>query len=464
MNLEVETEVPVEMRGGHKGEYRTVSGKVSYGVSNQSSSEDKLLSKTKNLIDQVVEQSNMIAAYERVCANKGTPGIDNRSVHDLADYVNKYWPTIRKALLGGSYHPSPVLRVEIPKPQGGVRPLGIPTVMDRLIQQAVHQVLSPIFEQEFSESSYGFRPGRSAHQAVKMVQSYQREGFRFVVDMDLKSFFDEVNHDILMSLLRRRIADKAVLKLIRSYLRAGIMIGGVCSTPEKGTPQGGPLSPLLSNIMLNELDKELEKRGHKFARYADDCNVYVRTKRSGQRVFNSMLNFVENRLKLKVNYEKSAVDFPARRKFLGFTFSYKGDIRIPKESRKRFRLKVKELCGIGRGRNLEYFIKFKLNPFLKGWFNYYKLADQKKAFAREEDKWIRHRLRKIVWIQWKKPWTRFRNLMKLGIGQERAARSAFNKRSAWFNSGASHMNQALNVEYFQSRELFSLFNRALFEQ
>ena len=464
MNLEEETEVPVETRGSHEREYRTESEKVTHGVSNQSSYQDYLLSKAKNLIDQVVEQSNMIAAYERVCANKGAPGIDGRSVHDLADYVDRYWSQIRKALLDGTYRPSPVLRVEIPKPQGGLRPLGIPTVMDRLIQQAVHQVLSPIFEQEFSESSYGFRPRRSAHQAVKMAQSYQCEGFRFVVDMDLKSFFDEVNHDILMGLLRRRITDKALLKLIRTYLSAGMMIGGVCSTPEKGTPQGAPLSPLLSNIMLNELDKELEKRGHKFCRYADDCNIYVRTKRSGERVFNSIVNFVENHLKLKVNFKKSAVDYPAHRKFLGFTFSYKGDIRIPKESRKRFRLKVKELCRIGRGWNLEYFIKFKLNPFLKGWFNYYKLADQKKTFAREADEWIRHRLRKIVWIQWKKPWTRFKNLMKLGIGEERAARSAFNKRSAWFNSGASHMNQALNLEYFNWRELFSLLNRSLTEQ
>jgi len=336
--------------------------------------------------------------------------------------------------------------------------------MGRLIQQAVHQVLSPIFELEFSENSYGFRPGRSAHQAVKQAQCYQQDGYRIVVDMDLKSFFDEVNHDILMGLLRRRIADKALLKLIRSYLNTGIMISGICTAPEKGTPQGGPLSPLLSNIILNELDQELDRRGHKFCRYADDCNVYVKTKRSGERVFKSMVNFVEEGLKLKVNHEKSAVDYPARRKFLGFTFSYKGDIRIPKESRRRFRLKVKELCRIGKGWNLEYFIKFKLNPFLKGWFNYYKLADQKKTFLREADEWIRHRLRKIVWLQWKKPWTRFKNLMKLGIGEQRAAQSAFNKRSAWFNSGASHMNQALDIQYFNSRELFSLSDRSLAEQ
>ena len=280
MSLAVDTEALAEMQVGLRGEYRTESVKEPLGVSNYSSFQVNLLPVTDNLLEQVVARDNMLAAYERVCANKGAPGIDHRSVHDLKGYLQEHWGRIKEELLTGSYKPFPVLRVEIPKPDGGVRPLGIPTVVDRLIQQALHQVLSPIFELEFSNHSYGFRPGRSAHHAVKAVQYYQQDGYKYVVDMDLKSFFDEVNHDILMGLLRRRITDVRVLKLIRNYLQAGIMIGGLCNTPVKGTPQGGPLSPLLSNIMLHELDKELESRGHRFCRYADDCNIYVRSLRS----------------------------------------------------------------------------------------------------------------------------------------------------------------------------------------
>lgn len=459
MDTERVTEVPVEMRRSHKGEYRTESGRVSCGVTNWSSAKDKQLPGTENLIEQIVGNENIMAALKRVRANKGAPGIDGRSVDDLGLQMQRYWSIIREAILKGEYCPSAIKRVEIPKPQGGMRPLGIPTVMDRLIQQAVLQVLSPLFEQEFSNSSYGFRPGRSCHQAVKKAQEFQKSGRKFVVDMDLKSFFDEVNHDILMGQIRRRIADKCVLKLIRAYLNAGIMIGGVCCTPQKGTPQGGPLSPLLSNIMLHELDMELEKRGHLFCRYADDCNIYVKTRRSGERVLASVAEFVEMRLKLKVNWEKSAVDYPAHRKFLGFTFSYRGAIRISKDAKQRFRLRVKELCRKGRGMNLDVFIEKTLNPYLRGWFNYYKLAEEKKTFVREADKWIRHRLRNILWRQWKRPWTRFRKLMKLGLKEEHAARSAFNKRGAWFNSGSSHMNLALNRSYFESRGLYSLLEK-----
>jgi len=429
---------------------------VSSGVSNHSSFEEHFLPVTNNLLEQVVARDNMLLAYERVCANKGAPGIDNRSVYDLKGYLQKHWTRIKGELFSGSYKPSSVLRVEIPKPDGGVRPLGIPTVVDRLIQQALHQILSPIFELEFSNHSYGFRPGRSAHQAVKAVQRYQHDGYKYVVDMDLKSFFDEVNHDILMGLLRQCITDIRVLKLIRSYLQSGIMIGGICNIPVKGTPQGGPISPLLSNIMLHELDQELESRGHRFCRYADDCNIYVKTLYSGERVLSSIANFVESKLKLKVNWDKSAVAYPSRRKFLGFSFTMDRKVRISPQARKRFKAKVKDLCRMGRGRNLDNFILFDLNPYLKGWFNYFKLAEAKKTFAREMDEWIRHRLRNILWRQWKRPWTRFQNLMKRGLGEERAARSAFNKHGPWFNSGASHMNQAVKVKEFKDIGLFSL--------
>lgn len=456
MSLAVDTEALAEMQAGLRKEHRTESERVLSGVSNHSSFQENLLPVANNLLEQVVARDNMFAAYERVCANKGAPGIDNRSVYELKGYLQKHWVRIKAELLSGTYKPLPVLRVEIPKPDGGVRPLGIPTVVDRLIQQAVHQVLSPIFELEFSNHSYGFRPGRSAHQAVKAVQTYQQDGYKYVVDMDLKSFFDEVNHDILMGLLRRKITDVRVLKLVRSYLQSGIMIGGVCRTPVKGTPQGGPLSPLLSNIMLHELDQELESRGHRFCRYADDCNIYVRTRRSAERVLSSIANFVETKLKLKVNWNKSAVAHPSKRKFLGFSFTLDRKVRISPQARKRFRTRVKELCRMGKGRNLENFILFNLNPYLKGWFNYFKLAEAKKTFAREMDEWIRHRLRNILWRQWKRPWTRFQNLMKRGLGEERAARSAFNKHGPWFNSGASHMNQAVKVKEFKELGLYSL--------
>ena len=459
MSMEVETEADVEIPRSHFQDSGAEPCESDLTVSNHSSPVATLSPEINDLVEQMVATDNMWKAYDRVCANKGAPGIDNRSVHDLKGYLKKHWVDIKRQLLEGSYQPSEVLRVEIPKADGGVRPLGIPTVLDRLIQQALHQVLSPIFEEEFSSNSFGYRPGKSAHDAVLTAQAFQQEGYNFVVDMDLKSFFDEVNHDILIGLCRRRISETRIIRLIRSYLQSGIMIGGLCNIPLKGTPQGGPLSPLLSNIMLNELDKELESRGHRFCRYADDCNIYVRTRRSGDRVLNSISRFVENRLKLKVNWKKSAVDYPSQRKFLGFSFTSDSLIRISNQAKKRFKIKVKELCHKGRGMNMEYFINHILNPYLKGWFHYYKLADAKKQFFRDADQWIRHRLRSILWRQWKKPWTRFKKLMKFGIPEEQAAISAFNKRGAWFNSGSSHMNRALKVKWFQENGLFSLLNK-----
>jgi RNA-directed DNA polymerase len=401
------------------------------------------------LMERVVERSNMQRAYSRVKQNKGAPGVDGMSVKQLGGFLRAHWPVIKERLLEGSYKPKPVKRVAIPKTSGGLRPLGIPTVLDRLIQQALHQVLSPLLEPEFSESSFGFRPGRSAHQAVLQARQYQHDGKRWVLDMDLAQFFDEVNHEKLMAKMGRKVKDWRVKKLIRRYLRAGVLSGGVVSVQQKGTPQGGPLSPLLSNIVLDELDKELERRGHSFCRYADDCNIYVGSRKSGERVMASITRFVEQQLKLRVNLNKSAVARPWQRKFLGYSFSWhrKARMRVAKASIKRFKSNLKVLFRKGRGRNLQRFIQQDLNPVIRGWINYFRLSEFA-GFAEQLDQWLRRHLRCILWRQWKRPWKRFQRLLKLGLSEERAARSAFNQRGPWFNAGASHMNQALPRRYF----------------
>ena len=412
------------------------------------------------LMERVVERSNMQRAYNRVKRNKGAPGVDGMSVGQLGSFLRAHWPKIRERLCEGSYEPKPVRRVKIPKATGGHRPLGIPTVLDRLIQQALHQVLSPLFEPEFSEHSFGFRLGRSAHQAVLQAKQYQHGGKRWVVDMDLAQFFDEVNHEKLMAKVGRKVTDWRVKKLIRSYLRAGVLSGGVVSVPIKGTPQGGPLSPLLSNIVLDELDRELERRGHCFCRYADDCNIYVGSRRSGERVMASVTRFVEQRLKLRVNRDKSAVARPWQRKFLGYTFSFHrlARIRVAKASIKRFKSNLKELFRKGCGRNLERFIEQDLNPVIRGWINYFRLSEFR-GFAEQLDQWLRRHLRCILWRQWKRPWKRFQMLMKLGLSEERSARSAFNQRGAWFNAGASHMNRALPKRYFDQFGLICMLQK-----
>jgi RNA-directed DNA polymerase len=412
------------------------------------------------LMERVVERSNMQRAYNRVKRNKGAPGVDGMSVGQLGSFLRAHWPKIRERLCEGSYEPKPVRRVKIPKATGGHRPLGIPTVLDRLIQQALHQVLSPLFEPEFSEHSFGFRPGRSAHQAVLQAKQYQHGGKRWVVDMDLAQFFDEVNHEKLMAKVGRKVTDWRVKKLIRSYLRAGVLSGGVVSVPIKGTPQGGPLSPLLSNIVLDELDRELERRGHCFCRYADDCNIYVGSRRSGERVMASVTRFVEQRLKLRVNRDKSAVARPWQRKFLGYTFSFHrlARIRVAKASIKRFKSNLKELFRKGCGRNLGRFIEQDLNPVIRGWITYFRLSEFR-GFAEQLDQWLRRHLRCILWRQWKRPWKRFQMLMKLGLSEERSARSAFNQRGAWFNAGASHMNRALPKRYFDQFGLICMLQK-----
>ena len=410
------------------------------------------------LMDAVCERGNLMLAYQRVVENKGAAGVDGIGVAQLKDHLKLHWPTIKAKLLAGSYMPQPVRRVDIPKPQGGVRTLGIPTLTDRMIQQALHQVLSPIFEADFSESSYGFRPGRNAHQAVKAAKQYVTEGRRVVVDMDLEKFFDRVNHDLLMEKLSKKIEDRRVHRLIRRYLEAGMMGEGIVSPRTEGTPQGGPLSPLLSNILLTELDRELERRGHAFCRYADDCNIYVRSTAAGERVRASITRFLADTLKLTVNAAKSAVARPWERKFLGYSMTWHKAprLRIAPTSRKRLEDKIREVLHGARGRKLTQAIA-ELNPILRGWAAYFKLTETKKALE-EIDGWVRRRLRCILWRQWKRVYTRAMNLMKAGLTEERAWRSACNQRGSWWNSGASHMNQAFPKSYFDRLGLVSLID------
>lgn len=410
------------------------------------------------LMEAVVERGNLMLAFDRVLKNKGAAGVDGIGLHEFKAHRKQHWPTIKAKLLAGEYRPSPVRRVDIPKPQGGVRTLGIPTLTDRLIQQALHQVLSPIFEADFSAHSYGFRPGRNAHQAVKAAQRYVAAGRRVVVDMDLEKFFDRVNHDRLMQKLSTKISDGRVLRLIRRYLEAGMMAEGIVSPRTEGTPQGGPLSPLLSNILLTELDKELERRGHAFCRYADDCNIYVKSKAAGERVMASITRFLADTLKLKVNAAKSAAAEPWKRKFLGYSLTWHKapKLRIAPTSLKRLGDKIREVLQGARGRNLTKVIN-ELNPILRGWAAYFKRTETKRALE-EMDGWIRRKLRCILWRQWRRPYTRARNLMKAGLTEERAFRSAFNQRGPWWNSGASHMNQAFPKSFFDRLGLVSLLD------
>jgi len=410
------------------------------------------------LMEAVVERGNMQAAWKRVKGKKGSAGVDGMSVDALLPYLREHWLRIKEELLAGRYAPSPVRLVEIPKPGGGLRPLGIPTVLDRLIQQALHQVLQPLFDSDFSESSYGFRPGRSAWQAVSQAREYVAGGRRWVVDLDLEKFFDRVNHDLVMARVARKVKDQRVLRLIRRYLQAGVMAGGLMSPRAEGTPQGGPLSPLLSNILLDDLDRELARRGHAFCRYADDCNVYVRTRRAGERVMASLSRFLAVKLKLKVNEVKSAVDRPWRRKFLGYSLTWhkRPRLKVAPASLTRLKEKVRVRLRGGRGRNLRRQIE-ELSPLLRGWVSYFRLAEVKGAFE-ALDGWLRRKLRCILWRQWKRSFTRAKNLMKRGLGEERAWLSATNGRGPWWNAGASHMNEAFPKRFFDEMGLVSLLD------
>lgn len=411
-----------------------------------------------SLMEAVVERSNMGLAYRRVVGNGGAAGVDALDVTVLRDWLKGHWLSIKAALLAGQYIPQAVRAVDIPKPAGGVRTLGIPTVVDRLIQQALLQVLQPIYEPGFSESSYGFRPGRSAQQAVLQAQRYVQEGRRWVVDIDLEKFFDRVSHDILMSRVVRQVKDARVLKLIRRFLEAGLMRGGVVEARRQGTPQGGPLSPLLSNILLTDWDRELEKRGLAFCRYADDCNIYVRSQAAGQKLLAGMTVFLAERLRLQVNESKSTCGRPWARKFLGYsvTVHRQAKLRIAPESLQRLTGRIKDLMRQGRGRSLAHTIAV-LNPVLRGWIGYFQYTQSKRPLE-ELDGWVRRRLRCLIWRQAKSRSTRTVMLRRQGLMEDRAWHSARNGQGPWWNAGARHMIAAFPKGYFNAMGLISLLD------
>src|SRR5690606_5509454 len=411
------------------------------------------------LMERILSRGNLLSALKRVERNKGTHGVDGMSVQNLRKHILEQWESMKMELLEGTYEPQPVRRVEIPKPNGGVRLLGIPTVTDRLIQQAIAQVLTSLYDPTFSNHSYGFRPNRSAHDAVRKAKGYIQEGNRWVIDIDLEKFFDRVNHDRLMGTLAKRIKDKRLLKLIRKYLKSGIMIDGIVTVSEEGTPQGGPLSPLLSNIVLDELDKELEERGHKFVRYADDCNIYVKTKKAGNRVMKSITSFIEGKLKLKVNLSKSAVDRPWKRKFLGFSFTPHKEpkVRIAKVSIERMKDKIREITSRKKPYSMENRIK-KLNQYMMGWCGYFSLADTPSVFTKL-DSWIKRRLRMCTWKNWKNPRTKVRNLIGLGVPKGKAYEWGNSRKSYWRISKSPILHRALGNSYWSSQGLTSLLSR-----
>jgi RNA-directed DNA polymerase len=427
------------------------------GASKSTASQEHSEPRENQLMEEVLTKENMTKAMKRVEANKGAAGVDDMAISELKSYLKQGWLRIRGELLEGRYRPKPVRKVMIPKTGGGQRTLGIPTVVDRLIQQAVHQAISPIFEKGFSKSSYGYRPGKSAQQAVECARQYVARGRRWVVDIDLEQFFDRVNHDILMDRVERRVKDGRITKLIRRYLQAGIMENGLATASVEGTPQGGPLSPLLSNILLDDLDKELNRRGSAYCRYADDCNIYVRSKRAGERVKASITAYLWDTLKLKVNEKKSAVARPWARKYLGYTVTMDKEARLraSEQAIKRFKSKLKDIFRNGRGCNIGRLIKEKLNPIIRGWWNYFRLTMVKWIFE-ELDGWIRRKLRGILWRQMKRAKTRAEKLMERGLDEQRAWMSAYNGRGPWWNAGASHMNQAYPAKYFRKLGLEEL--------
>jgi group II intron reverse transcriptase/maturase len=418
---------------------------------------EPIADEASTLMEQVVCRENMLAAYRRVVRNKGAAGVDGLTVQQLRGFCQAHWEGVREQLLGGAYRPQPVRKVEIPKPGGsGMRMLGIPTVLDRLIQQALLQVLTPIFDPTFSEHSFGFRPGRSTHQAVRSARSHMAQGCRWVVDMDLEKFFDRVNHDVLMARVARRVKDRRVIVLIYRYLRSGMMEGGVVSPRVEGTPQGGPLSPLLSNILLDDLDKELERRGHRFVRYADDCNVYVRSRRAGERVLRRLERYLRERLRLTVNRDKSAVDRPWNRAFLGYsvTVHRQPKLKVAPKSVKRLKRKLRDTFRRGRGRNIGRLIR-DLTPQLRGWVAYFRLSEVKGVFE-DLDQWVRRKLRRVLWKQWKRPRTRARELAQRGVDRELAYRTAHSGYGPWRCAGFSALNRAVPTSALRRHGLVSL--------
>lgn len=434
------------------------SGDGACGAETRTAAIGQTKAEGSSLMEAVVERSNLWLAYRRVVENKGAPGIDDLRVDEFKDWLKVHWPSVKAALLENRYMPQAVRAVDIPKPAGGVRTLGIPTVLDRLIQQALLQILQPIFEPGFSASSYGFRPGKSAHQAILAAQRHVQEGRRWVVDIDLEKFFDRVNHDILMSRVARQVKDDRILKLIRRYLEAGLMRDGIAEVRTQGAPQGGPLSPLLSNILLTDWDRELERRGHAFCRYADDCNIYVRSKAAGQQLMLRMTTFLQERLKLRVNEGKSACARPWERKFLGYSLTAhrQAKLRIAPASLQRLTARVRELMRLGRGKSLSGTIEA-LNPVLRGWMAYFQLTQSKRPLE-ELDGWLRRRLRCLLWRQAKHRQGRTVMLRRQGLPDDRAWRSAHNGQGPWWNAGASHMNTAFPKRFFDALGLVSLLD------
>jgi RNA-directed DNA polymerase len=414
---------------------------------------------TEHEMEAACNRENLWKALKQVQANKGSAGIDGMTVKQLPGYLAQRWPAIREQLLQGTYQPHPVKRVEIPKPDGGVRKLGIPTVLDRFIQQAVMQVLQGQWDRTFSQHSYGFRPGRSAHQAVAAAQQHLAEGYRWVVDIDLEKFFDRVNHDRLMASVAKRIQDKRLLRLIRAFLNAGVMENGLVSPTDEGTPQGGPLSPLLSNLVLDELDRELENRGHRFVRYADDCNIYVQSERAGRRVMASIEQFISRKLKLKVNAAKSAVARPRERKFLGFTFTgnRQPKRRIAPKALARFTRKVRELTRRTRGISVETMVK-QLSSYLRGWGSYFGFC-QTPSVLEDLNSWVRRRLRCFQWKQWKRGKRRFAELRRMGMGKNLAAQTAGSSHGPWRISRSPALSYAMPDDFWVKLGLPRLLTR-----
>jgi len=415
---------------------------------------------TKGLLEKILDKGNMNLGYKRVKSNKGSHGVDGMKVEELLEYLKRNGNQIRQQILEGKYQPQPVRRVEIPKPDGGVRLLGIPTVLDRVIQQAIAQVISPMYEEQFSENSYGFRPNRSAHQAVEKSRGYIEAGYKWTVDIDLEKFFDTVNHDKLMRLISNTIKDGRVLSLIRKYLQSGVMINGVKVERGKGTPQGGNFSPLLSNIMLNELDKELHKRGLKFCRYADDCNIYVKSRKAAERVMASITKFIEENLRLKVNKEKSSVDRPWKLKFLGFSFYFKRNgvgIRVHPKSVKKLKNKLKKITGRSNAKRMSRRME-ELKKVTTGWTNYFGIADMGKR-VKPLDEWLKRRIRMCYWKQWKRVRTRYGNLIKLGIGISKAWEYANTRKGYWRISNSPILTRTFTNEYLKEQGFQSIAER-----
>ncbi|MBZ9636539.1 group II intron reverse transcriptase/maturase [Clostridium sp. FP1] len=427
---------------------------ISLTIEKRQNAENKY---TNGLFERIIDRNNLNQAFKKVRANKGSHGVDGMKVDELLQYLKENGASLRQLLLEGRYKPNPVRRVEIPKPDGKKRPLGIPTAVDRVIQQAIAQVLNPIFEEKFSDNSYGFRPNRSAHQAIRKCKEYMDKGYKWAVDIDLEKYFDTVNHDKLIGLVYKEVKDVRVISLIRKYLQAGVMERGIFNTSQKGVPQGGNLSPLLSNVMLNELDKELEKRGLHFSRYADDCNIYLKSKKSAYRVMASITRFIEEDLKLKVNKDKSKVDRPWKLKYLGFTFyPKKGEmgIRVHQNSVKKLKSKLKEITGRSNAMSMEL-RAIKLRQVIVGWVNYFKLADMK-SILKTLDEWLRRRIRLCYWKQWKRIKTKHDNLKRLGIDEYKAWEYANTRKGYWRISHSPVLTRTLTNKYLKEQGFITL--------